>query len=156
MLWTWILPSEQPIATTSKAGDETQQDMGEFHPLNSKIFFFVLMFQSCKGPCSLPIRTCLYANNHKGTNIIFYKSSKGRGMITLFRYVSGCIIQLGLNFSCSTMCPNGARLSSTPLNAHKNMLPHTSTLTICSPNNRSNLTLALWLLQVATWKSIQC
>lgn len=53
------------------------------------------------------------------------------------------------------MCPIGARFSSIPLNAHMNILPSMSTLRICSPNNSSKLTLALCLLQVATYHSIK-
>lgn len=35
ILCTWIVPSEQPTATTSNAGDATQQHTDEFQPLNS-------------------------------------------------------------------------------------------------------------------------
>jgi hypothetical protein len=57
ILWTWTVPSEHPTATTSKAGEETQQQTEAFQPLNSYIFFFVQIFHSCKGPSSLPIIT---------------------------------------------------------------------------------------------------
>lgn len=49
-------------------------------------------------------------------------------VITLFRYVSGCIIQLGLNCPSKMTCPTGERLSSIPLKAQMNIFPLMSTL----------------------------